>query len=45
MDYVKQSGNKSCRDFVLLAQIGLMFDSKSQLQLKFKSFSINGDFS
>lgn len=46
MDYVKQSGSESCRVFVLiLAQIGPMFDSKSQLQLKFKNFSINGDFS
>lgn len=45
MDYVKQSGNGSCRVFVLiLAQIGSTFDSKSQVQLKFKDCSINGDF-
>lgn len=45
MDYVKQSGNESCRVFALiLAQIRPMFNSKSQLQFKFKNYSINRDF-
>lgn len=45
MDYVKPSGNESCRLLVLiLAQIGPRFDSKGELQLQFKNFSTNGVF-
>lgn len=43
MASVKQAGKESCGVFVLIwAQTGPTLDSKSQLQLKFKNFSING---